>query len=248
MLPGQRRLPYVLARFCDALFAPDLFELHGIAAPEAIRASVGRRQAEFLAGRICAQKTLAAHGRAAHMVGIGRHREPLWPPGHTGSITHTRDYAAAVACQDAGLLGIGIDIETIADADACPSIAALAVSPAEMARLYAGGAQLGEARLLTLAFSVKESFFKAAFREVGEYFDFDAVEVWGLDLKQGTVRLRCTRTLGARLQVGQMCEASFEFLDDAILTALVLDSPCPETAWRDVAVNYESDFAQVYPV
>lgn len=225
------RLPYFLARFQLDLFAPELFARHGIDYPVHIRNSVAKRQAEFIAGRLCAQSILAAYGQANHPVAIGSHREPLWPPGFIGSITHNGQYAAAVACPRRQLLGVGIDIETVIQHDARQAMMALVVSARETALLRALEGELDFDCLLTLVFSAKESFFKAAFAQVQAYFDFDALELTGLDPEQRLIHFRCTGALAESLPAGHPCQAHFDFLDHgSVFTVVVLRHEASEAA------------------
>jgi 4'-phosphopantetheinyl transferase EntD len=76
--------------------------------------------------------------------------------------------------------------------------------------------------LLTLVFSAKESFFKAAFPQVKAYFDFDAVKVFEIDLQQRVVRFSCTQNLSAGLWQGQVHQAHFDFIGDTSLFSAVL--------------------------
>jgi 4'-phosphopantetheinyl transferase EntD len=54
--------------------------------------SVEKRWREFAAGRSCARKALAASGHAPVAVLQGAGREPVWPQGIVGSITHCSTY------------------------------------------------------------------------------------------------------------------------------------------------------------
>ncbi|WP_323145078.1 4'-phosphopantetheinyl transferase family protein [Massilia phyllosphaerae] len=222
-LPGGNGLAYIAGRYHAPAFTPALFGCSAIDFPPSIRASVPSRQGEFLAGRLCARMALAPYGLQGCAVTSGSHREPLWPPGMIGSITHNATHAAAVACPAGRLGGIGIDLETVPDADALAAVAALAVSPREHGYLL-GLAGDGRAdRLLTLVFSAKESFFKAAFGRVGAYFDFDAAEVLAIDPTARTIALRCTGTLGPGLGAGSVHVAHYALPDHAtVFTALAL--------------------------
>lgn len=216
-------LPYYLALFRADRFVPELFQTYGIDFPPHIRNSVSKRQAEFFAGRLCARAILENHGHGRHVVAVGRHREPLWPPGFIGSITHSGQYAAAIACQGNDIAGIGIDIEAIIDSDARQAMTELVVCAEELRFLRMCVGSMDIDCLLTLVFSAKESFFKAAFPLVGRYFDFDAVKVVSLDPARGCLRLRCVLPLGDRLAVGQEHEVYFDFLGDAsVLTTVLL--------------------------
>lgn len=225
VLPGALpALPYILARFALARYTSEQFALHAIELPLNIRNSVAKRQAEFIAGRICAQAALAEYGNGRHSVAIGSHRQPLWPAGLIGSITHNGQYAAALVCPASALLGVGIDIESVVSDDARQAMTELVVSADEAAFLRECAGTLGFDCLLTLVFSAKESFFKAAFAQVREYFDFDAVRVIAIDPARAVISLRCVRTLCPRLSEGLVVEARFELLDAAtVLTAVLLD-------------------------
>jgi len=74
---------------------------------------VDKRLREFSTGRFCAHKALAAlHPQyAAIEIPIGENREPLWPDGCIGSITHDRKLALAVVSQDPQCLSLGIDLQ-----------------------------------------------------------------------------------------------------------------------------------------
>lgn len=139
--------------------------------------AVARRRAEHLAGRIAACEALRLHGVENAIPGIGLHREPCWPPGFTGSITHTGNIALATVIVDRNSKygGIGIDCETIMCEQTSRELAHGIVNITERALLQSCGLPFPTA--LTLAFCAKESLFKALYRHVGRYFDFSAAEV-----------------------------------------------------------------------
>lgn len=226
VLPGTHSdLSYLLARFRPEHFQSTLFAHHGIDFPAHIRNSVTKRQAEFIAGRLCAQAILAAYGLEQQPVGIGSQREPLWPPGFVGSITHNGHYAAAIACPAATLLGLGIDIESVIQDEARQAMVDLVVSRAEADLLRAAAGELSFECLLTLVFSAKESFFKAAFAQVRAFVDFDAVNVEAIDVARRVIALRCRTELSEYLYAGRRFYAHFDFLDmGAIFTVVVLQN------------------------
>jgi enterobactin synthetase component D len=221
LIVADEALPYVLGRFHADRFEHALFDRLAIDLPEQIRHSVHKRQAEFLAGRLCARTVLASHGRPGYGVAVGPQREPLWPKGMIGSITHSSHYAAAVACPDQQFAGIGIDIESVPKADGSTLMGGTVVSPRELACLRATQTGLELDCLLTLVFSAKESFFKAAFRHVGRYFDFDAVEVFDISVGAGLIHFRCTETLCPLLPKGQAHSARFDFIDPSTVLTMV---------------------------
>ena len=225
MLPhAHETLTYVMGRFQPAEYAPELYLRHGLAYPPNIAKSVTKRQAEYLAGRLCARSILAEHGYHQFDVATGKHREPIWPQGIVGSITHHGKLAAAICYPDCNILGIGIDLADVVDAGAGDALLQLVVSASELALLRSSVDELGLHHLLTLVFSVKESFFKAAFPQVREYFGFDAVQVIHVDAAAGRIAFRCATTLSARLLQGSVHTAHFEWVGaDTLLTAVVLN-------------------------
>jgi len=146
--------------------------------------AVIKRQAEHLAGRIAAREALRFHGIMDGVPGIGLHREPCWPPGFTGSITHSGNVALATVMADNLLsrVGIGIDFEEIITPAVALDIYEGIIDGAEKERLAASPLPFNYA--LTLAFSAKESLFKALFRHVGRYFDFSAASISKIDDRQ----------------------------------------------------------------
>jgi 4'-phosphopantetheinyl transferase EntD len=65
-----------------------------------ISRAVEKRRREFQTVRHCARRALDELGLPPAAIPPGGHREPLWPPGVVGSLTHCTGYrAAAVAHQ-----------------------------------------------------------------------------------------------------------------------------------------------------
>lgn len=82
--------------------------------PESLAKSVTKRRWEFATGRLCAERACIAAG-ARPPIAIGRKdRQPIWPRGIVGSITHTAEVAAAIAATSERYQGVGLDIERIA--------------------------------------------------------------------------------------------------------------------------------------
>lgn len=133
-----------------------------------------KRQTEHLAGRIAAVYALREVGVKA-IPGIGEQRQPLWPAPWYGSISHCGHSALAVVSERP----VGVDIEQLF----CPSLASelesSIITPAERAVLNASGLSFELA--LTLAFSAKESGFKAWSSHSQEFADFQAARVISLD-------------------------------------------------------------------
>jgi enterobactin synthetase component D len=204
--------PLCIVRHDPALFRQDAFVEHGLARPPAIARSVLRRQAEFFHGRMAARRALVALGRGAASPTVGGEGQPVWPVGVVGSITHSGPFAAAVALDGAHWRGVGIDIECVADESGCAALKSVAIDGSELATLRAQVGRFDIAALLTLAFSAKESVYKAAFDAVGRYFGFEAARVLEVDVAGSRLALRIEEDLGGPFVRGRVCDVRIDTL------------------------------------
>lgn len=215
------QLACYLVRYDAAAFDTQWFGRDGMVCPPAIGKAVAKRQAEFYFGRRCAHAALAALGAAGVQVAVGSMREPLWPPGVIGSISHCRTLAAATVLPAGAGNGVGIDLEEIGNAQAVGAMAGLVVNDRELAYLRTLADAAEWHLLLTLVFSAKESFYKAVFGAVRRRFDFDAVELDCIDLQANTLYFTVRQPLCAQFQPGDRCAASYALIgDDHVLTAV----------------------------
>ncbi|MEV8375650.1 4'-phosphopantetheinyl transferase superfamily protein [Kribbella sp. NPDC056861] len=77
----------------------------------AIARAVPVRQAEFATARHCARQALSRLGYPAAPILAGKSREPLWPDGVVGSLTHCDGYRAAAVTNSPRIASVGIDAE-----------------------------------------------------------------------------------------------------------------------------------------
>ena len=123
---------------------------------EALIASAAEtRRVEFRAGRACAHAGLSALGVKPGPVLRGTQREPLWPVGIVGSITHTAGFCAAAVAQTQDYRAIGLDAEL--DTRVADDFVRRVCSATEITRC----AELGPiAHLANVVFSAKETVHK----------------------------------------------------------------------------------------
>jgi 4'-phosphopantetheinyl transferase EntD len=178
-----------------------------------------QREAEFRAGRACARHALAQLGIHNWALLPAPTREPQWPAGVVGSITHAGSYCAAAVASERVCGGLGIDVETIDRLR--DDMAALICSGSEPDRLAACG---DEARpLLALLFSAKESVFKAVFPRTRIPFEPADIEI-DCDVEAGLFRARAP----AQPALDRICagiEGRFAFAAGHVLTTAWLDPP-----------------------
>lgn len=219
LLPDEREcLHYALARFDTGAFVPGLYAAHGIDHPPALQGKADKRQAEYLAGRLCARTLLDFHGHPGFVLHAGEDRAPVWPADLVGSISHKGHYAAVIVHPRRNIEGIGIDLESVMTDERAARIAGAIMTPAELARLVKDDFGLA----VSLVFSAKESFFKAAFAQVGDWFGFDAIELVEIDRVQGRMAFVCVKVPGTRFIAGTPVEAGFRMVDGAIVMTWVV--------------------------
>lgn len=217
-------LPLCLVRFDVDAFHPDMFSAASMARPDRIARSVHKRQAEYFFGRLAARAAMVMRFHEPCDVPIGEQREPIWPDGMTGSISHVEGLAAATVVPRDVVSGVGIDIEVVVNSEEMKeAIAATAIDDQEFAYLKTlQGDHFDMHWLLTLAFSAKEALFKGAFGAVGRYFDFSAARLHAIDIQRGVLELVLRETLSGEFQESRICQIGYRVLpDDVLLTGFV---------------------------
>ena len=224
LLPGTPPLPLHSVCFDAAAFTPACFEAHGMGLPARLQGAAPKRLGEFLAGRLAAREALRPFGLGAHGVAIGRAREPLWPAGMEGSISHSQLAGLGVALCGVRPAegGMGLDLEAWLEADQAAQLWPGIVDEDEWGRLEAGAGAVGldRAQGLTLVFSAKESLFKALHPRVGRYFDFLDARWLGMTAQSLTLELKVPLT--PTLPTGWRCTLHWQPLPGGVLTTLLL--------------------------
>lgn len=130
------------------------------------------RRNEFRNGRTCARTALAALGFPDCAIPVGANREPLWPDGIVGSISHCGPVAAAAAARSDEISALGIDLEHAEPLDA--GLLNMICLPAERSWLQTTENPLLYAKLI---FSAKESIFKCIWPTIRRFVDFQEIGI-----------------------------------------------------------------------
>lgn len=211
----SHRLRIHLLEFRHQAFHPTMFGEFNIACPASIERSVPKRQAEYFFGRYAARLALAETGRLDDQIGTAPDRAPVWPPGVVGTITHSDTRAAACVRPACATNGVGIDIEVILSPAACAGVDKVVLSDGERAVLGRSG--LPYPLAVTLAFSAKESLYKALYGHVGRYIDFSAVRIESIDPAGGGLFFSTTQRLSPAWPCGASGRAGFMLLGSSEL-------------------------------
>lgn len=158
---------------------------------DTIRKAAPKRKAEFRAGRIHARNALRKIGCPRLPIRTGSNREPLWPSGFTGSISHSAELCCAVAALSDNYMGLGVDLEHthVLDADLIDYVC----DSEEYASI---ASELRLKNQLTdpgkLIFSIKEAVFKSYFPISNNWLGFR--DLWAeIDATSSTFVVRVVK-------------------------------------------------------
>lgn len=192
-------------------------------------------RAEFTCGRACAHAAVRALGVADSPIVLSDSREPVWPQGVVGSISHTRALAGAVACRSIDARAVGLRLEPT-DAPMNDSVLRLLLGPDEIAHL--NDLRSVEERAPALILSAKEAAHEIT-APLWEYrLRLQSVQILvDLDSSRFTATIRLP--LGASAVQSGLADAfmtpgdtsglelrgAFAFVDDHVATGICIRQP-----------------------
>lgn len=188
-------------------------------------AMVPVRRESLVKGRAAAHMALDALGIADGPILAGPNREPLWPEGATGSISHAAGFAVALVAPTSQTDGVGIDIE---EHRHTPELWDHVPTRDERSWLQELEAQARD-RMLTALFSAKESIYKAFYPRRQAFFGFERASLTTGEL--GFVA-RLTDGIDRDYPIDRDFEIACRWFGDLVVTALVL--PKTNTAFVPV--------------
>ena len=140
-----------------------------------IQNAVESRRREFVTSRRCAREALARLGRTPVPIRAGPSREPRWPDGLVGSITHTTGFRAAAVASQKVAASIGIDTEQ--NAPLPEGVAELVAFEGELEMLAALTRTCPETQWGRILFSAKETIYKAWYPLTRRWLGFEDVRL-----------------------------------------------------------------------
>lgn len=205
-------------RFDHLMYHNYDYQRYNIKLPLIIANSSVRRRAEYLAGRIAANKVMTTLGYPQFNLLPSQNQFPKWPKGIQGSISHHSHLAICIARQapKVELYGLGIDIEMILSPQLAMKLWPKIVSLIELKFLET--LPLPFCISLTLVFSAKESLYKALFPTVKCHFDFLDVQVISFTRTQLTLKLLVELSL--QIGTNMIFDCHYAIQDNEILTVI----------------------------
>ena len=169
--------------------------------------SVSRKE-HYRSGRICAGEVLSKLGaRGQPVLRDPQTREPLWPEGISGAITHSGNWAAAAAGKTSEVSGIGIDLEDL-ERQVDSRISRHVCIPEEQKWLQECGEDFLE-QYLKIIFSAKESIFKAFFPYSRTYLHFHDARIL---MEQTFFQKSKPDSLSEKEKISNPAKFEFEYL------------------------------------
>ncbi|AKH65859.1 4-phosphopantetheinyl transferase [Photorhabdus thracensis] len=207
------------ARFDLSHYHDELFEQLDLPFPAQLAKAVNKRRAEYLAARYCARQLLAQLGQPEFNLISGNDRAPIWPKDICGSVSHSAHCAIVLAAPQTNNRLIGVDIETIVSRQNMDELTTMIVNDREIQLLKQGHLPFEQA--FTLAFSVKESLYKALYPQVKRFFGFEAAEITALSLENNAITLVLRETLAPHYLAGTVFRGQFIIYPQEILTLII---------------------------
>jgi 4'-phosphopantetheinyl transferase EntD len=136
-----------------------------------IARAVPKRRREFVAGRVCARRALARLGCEPMPLLAGPNREPLWPAGVVGSITHCEGFRAAVVARADDVPSMGIDAEP--NGPTPDGVLDRISLPTERAWVREASRAVPSVHWDRLLFCAKEAVYKTWFPLAGAWLGFE---------------------------------------------------------------------------
>ena len=204
----------------------DCYKRYGIQRPAELANATARRHCEFIAGRHCASQAIQSlqqspDSASQAQIPMQPDRSPRWPGGIIGSISHSDGRAMAVVGSADKYAGLGIDCETLLTDSGATEITDMVLEPLEKALLLNRQGDFGF--LLTLAFSAKESLFKAlspSFTVVKSFHDFSIYSI-----SANKLILRPTKRLNGNWSETTEFRIDYTRQEKQLLTMAVITTP-----------------------
>jgi enterobactin synthetase component D len=158
--------------------------------PSDLSGAAEKRKLEFISGRYCAFMGCKELGFNLIKLERGASREPLWPSGIIGSISHTDGVALAIVGLSDKTKGIGVDIEGFIPEKKFTTIERMVLTENDKNFLEKYSKDhIKKSELYTIIFSAKEALFKLLFPECQCYFDFREADIVSINQGSGEITI-----------------------------------------------------------
>jgi enterobactin synthetase component D len=186
--------------------------------PESLINVALTRKHHYIAGRYCAIQAAKNLGLSLTSFANAETREPIWPEGMIGSISHSKSIAISCVAETQHYKSIGIDAEEMIKLDTEEKISSLIASPEELNYLEKLNFDFG----LTLLFSAKEALYKALFPLGRKFIDFKEATLLKVDLSAMSFELKLESKDQAYVSYLGIYQGQFKILDQNIVSLILV--------------------------
>ena len=182
-------------------------------------ASAGRR-ADFATGRWCARKALSYFNVESRPILNDEARQPLWPSGFVGSISHCPDLYGAVVAKREDCRSLGFDIESVGRKVEEDYIAKIICHPEEYEDIMCLSGKELSLRSRTI-FSTKECIFKCLFPIVRTFIGFKSVTV-EINEEKGKFNAQLMKDIKGEFSRGKRLEGRFSVVEKYVFSGMCI--------------------------
>lgn len=204
----------VVCRFVVDAYDRRLFAELGVEFPPSLSRASDKRCAEFLAGRYAARCAMQYLRIPYSDIPVGADRSPQWPQDISASISHSGDFAVCAMSRDGS--PVGVDLEKRPTADTVTEIQQQIIAPVDQQLLQRHFNDYTEG--FAVAFSAKESVYKALYPRLQLRFDFLDLDILAVDEEAHWLILAPGRVLRGYFASGSCFAVKWLAMGDFILT------------------------------
>lgn len=224
---NNNHLVYVDCRYNYLDYNQDSYARYAIQRPTMLTNATEKRHCEFIAGRYCASQAIQRLHQSPSLncdiqIPIRPDRSPLWPKSIIGSISHSGNRAMAVVGNTQRYSGLGIDCESLLTDSLAAEITDMILHPLDRDLLLTKSSQrqLNSGFSVTLAFSAKESLFKALSASVSNIKGFH--DFFIRHISDQELILSPTKRLSSRFSTATEFRVSFVKQSGFIVTMAII--------------------------
>jgi enterobactin synthetase component D len=168
-----------------------------------------KREAEYLASRFCIKKALENLNIHNYIVKKNKDRSLNWLDKVNGSITHTHN-STSVLVTKLTHINLGIDEEYIMSKKTYNEIKSIVFNSNEQNIIQE------QEKTATILFSAKETFYKAIYRDVKIFIDFNEVEI--ISINDNKLKLKLLTNLSNKHFENKIYEIDYNIKKNKITT------------------------------
>lgn len=209
------KLTIQLIEYAVNQYSNSLFSKFEIEAPTNINSLSIQRKASFLAGRLAVKNAFLDLDIRPENIKAGLHKQPIWPNNIVGSISHCNSYSIATLNNISSYIeeNIGIDFQDIISQKDIELIRNTVLTEPELNFLGMDEEGWNQEQIFTLIFSAKESYFKAMYPQVRQYFNFIDITISSIDFTIQQLTIAVEKKMNVQIDLEKEYQVNFDVIN-----------------------------------